>query len=196
MGMDDEVTRLLPARRGHFRLESGHHGDLWLELESLCFRVEPVRVLARKLCGLLARHEIDVVCGPLVEGAFVSLMVAEQLGLPFAYATPQPSAGAGGLFPVSYRVPGSLRARVAGRRVAIVNDVINAGSAVRGTVADLRACGATPVVIGALAVLGTAAGRVAVEHRLPLETLCTLPNTLWTPAECPRCARGEPLSME
>jgi hypothetical protein len=23
----------LPARRGHFALESGHHGELWLELE-------------------------------------------------------------------------------------------------------------------------------------------------------------------
>jgi hypothetical protein len=25
-----EVTRLLPARKGHFLLESGHHGEPWL----------------------------------------------------------------------------------------------------------------------------------------------------------------------
>ena len=43
---------------------------------------------------------------------------------------------------------------VDGRRVAVVDDVIIAGSAVRGVLVELGACGATPVAIGALAVLG------------------------------------------
>ena len=32
------------------------------------------------------RHSIEAVCGPLVEGAYVALMVAERLGVPFTYA--------------------------------------------------------------------------------------------------------------
>jgi hypothetical protein len=39
---------------------------------------------------------------------------------------------------VKYRIPPALRSQVRGKRVAIVNDVINAGSAVRGTFLDLR----------------------------------------------------------
>jgi hypothetical protein len=42
----DDQTRIVPARRGHFRLESGHHGELWLELELLLVRA--VRRQARR----------------------------------------------------------------------------------------------------------------------------------------------------
>jgi orotate phosphoribosyltransferase len=83
---------------------------------------------------------------------------------------------------------------VQGRRVAVVNDVINAGSAVRGTLADLVQCGAVPVVVGTLAVLGTAAPRLAAAAGVALETLATLPSEIWTPADCPLCARDVPLA--
>ena len=81
-----EVVRLLPSRKGHFRLEPGHHGDLWLDLELLCLRPEPVQRLAAHLAARLAAHQVEVVCGPLIEGAFVALMVASELGVPFTYA--------------------------------------------------------------------------------------------------------------
>jgi orotate phosphoribosyltransferase len=82
----DDVIALMPARRGHFLLESGHHGDLWLDLELLCLSPGPVRRLAARVAARLAPYEVDAVCGPLVEGAFVTLMVAEALGVPFTYA--------------------------------------------------------------------------------------------------------------
>jgi len=194
MSIDDDVTRRLPARRGHFLLESGHHGDFWLDLEALCFEPAPIRELARGLCARIERHRIDVVCGPLIEGAFVALMVAEQLGLPFVYSQPQRAGEAGGLFPVRYQLPGVLRPKVSGRRVAVVNDVVNAGSAVRGTLEDLRACGATPIVIGTLAVLGSAARQLAADENVALETLVERPNTIWPPRDCPLCVAGIPLT--
>src|SRR5215475_3184469 len=151
-----DVISLMPARRGHFLLESGHHGDLWLDLELLCLHPEPVRRLAAQVAARLAPYEVDAVCGPLVEGAFVALMVAETLGVPFSYAERFPVATRDALFPVDYRLPRALRARVRDKRVAIVNDVINAGSAVRGALTDLQVCAAHPVAIGALLVLGSA----------------------------------------
>jgi orotate phosphoribosyltransferase len=188
--VQDEVIRLLPVRKGHLRLESGHHGDTWLDLELLCLRPEPVRRLAAQLAARLAGHDVEAVCGPLVEGAFVALWVAEELGVAFSYSERRPARAAGVLFPFDYRIPDVLRAELRGRRVAIVNDVTNAGSAVRGTLADLDACGAVPVAIGTLAVLGGLAASFAAEKRLPLETLASLPNTIWTPAQCTLCARG------
>ncbi len=71
-----------------------------------------------------------------------------------------------------------------------MNDVINAGSAVRGTYADLQQCGAIVVVIGTLLVLGTSAYEFAVREAIALETLARQPNTVWTPGECPLCVGG------
>lgn len=192
-GDDDDVLDLLPAREGHFLLESGHHGDRWLDLETLCVDVAAVRDVARRLSRRLARYPIDAVCGPLVEGAFVALMVGELLAQPFTYAVPRRRPRKGQLFPMKYAVPAGLRAQLKGRRVAVINDVIGAGSAVRGTLDDLRACGAIPAVIGALAVAGESAARLAAANDVPLETLARIPADIWTPAECPLCARREPL---
>jgi orotate phosphoribosyltransferase len=189
-----DVAGLLAARSGHFRLESGHHGALWLDLELLCLQPDRVRPLAGALARALAAHAVDVVCGPLVEGAFVALMAASALGVPFTYAERRTAGPGDGLFPARYVIPPALRPHVQGRRVAVVNDVINAGSAVRGTLADLAQRGAIPVVVGTLAVLGTAAPRLAAAAGVALETLATLPNEIWTPADCPLCARGVPLT--
>jgi orotate phosphoribosyltransferase len=176
-----DVAGLLPARSGHFRLESGHHSALWLDLELLCLEPDRVRPLAGSLARALSAHGVDVVCGPLIEGAFVALMAATALGVPFTYAERRTDGAGDGLFAVRYVIPPALRPHVQGRRVAVVNDVINAGSAVRGTLADLAQRGAVPVVVGTLAVLGTAAPRLTAAAGVALETLATLPNEIWTP---------------
>jgi orotate phosphoribosyltransferase len=196
--MQDEVVRLLPIRHGHFRLESGHHGNLWLDLELLCLRLEPIRRLARQIAIRLATHHVEAICGPLIEGAFVALMAAEELGVPFTYAErfadrERKDKKSDVLYPVEYRLPRALREMVRGKRVAIANDVINAGSAIRGTFSDLRACGAEPVAIAALAILGQSAAEMAAEHNLALETMAYLPNEIWAPAECPLCVRRIPV---
>jgi orotate phosphoribosyltransferase len=190
----DEVLGLLSKEEGHFVLESGHHGELWLDLELLFLRPERVRPLTKALAERLARHALGAVCGPLIEGAFVALGVASVLGVPFSYAEPVAEPRRTGLFPIAYRLPEALRSELRGKRVAIVDDVVNAGSAVRGTLSALRACGAEPVAVGALLALGRAAHELTSSESLALEALASLPNRLWPPASCPLCARGVPLS--
>ena len=185
---------LLPTRRGHFVLESGHHGDLWLDLELLCFRPDRVWPFAKELAARLEKYRAEVVCGPLVEGAFLALMVASELGLPFTYSEPLPEERSAKLYPVLYRLPAPLCAEVRGRRVAIVNDAINVGSAVRGTFADLERCQAEPVAIAALATLTPWVSRFAETNGLGLEVLASLECDVWTPTACPLCIRGEPLT--
>ena len=46
---EKEVAALLPWRKGHYKFESGHHGDTWLNLELLCVQPEPVEQLATVL---------------------------------------------------------------------------------------------------------------------------------------------------
>lgn len=193
--MRSQILELVAWRAGHFRLESGHHAERWLDLERLCMNVQAVEHHARELADRLARHSFDVVCGPLVEGAFVALMVAGRFSKPFVYAERiAPAARTVEMFGVRYEIPASVRRELSGRRVAIVNDFTSAGSAVRGTMRDVRACGGIVSAIGSLVVLGTEALRFCEREGLPLETLDSLPFEIWEPSMCPLCAAGEPLT--
>src|SRR5882672_6929534 len=71
---------LVSGRRGHFRLESGHHSALWLDLDPLF--AEPLRIepLVATLTNALRPHDVAVVCGPLLGGAFLAQLVAHALG--------------------------------------------------------------------------------------------------------------------
>ena len=186
----DGLIEALAARRGHFLLESGHHGELWLDLDALFARPAPVAAFVAELAERLSRCGAEVVCGPLVGGAFVAQGVAERLGLEASWTERVAAPPAGGLYAARSRVPDALRARLRDRSVAVVDDVVNAGSATRATLADLRACGARPVAFGALLVLGEAATELAAAEDLALETLATLANALWEPPDCPLCAAG------
>lgn len=188
-----ELFDLMAARRGHFQLESGHHGDLWLDVDRLFVEPRRVRPHAAALAERLDAHHVHVICGPLTGGAFLAQMVAEEAGVPWVYADPSPGAASDAMFPVDYFVPHELTEFVRGRRVAIVNDVINAGSAVRGTLASLRGAGANVAVIAALLVLGNSAHQMAAGQGVPLESLVHASNCIWTPAECPLCLIGSPL---
>jgi orotate phosphoribosyltransferase len=160
----------------------------------LCLDPDPVRRCAETLADRLRRHEVEAVCGPLVEGAFVALFVASALRVPFTYSIPERDQEFGGLYRMRYRIPEVLRRELLGKRVAIVNDVVNAGSAIRGTLADLLECGTEPVAIGTLATLGDLASMFARDQGLALEALVCQPNEIWKPAECPLCAAGAPLT--
>jgi orotate phosphoribosyltransferase len=188
-----DLLTVLAAREGHFRYESGHHGALWLDIPRLYLRPRRLRGLAAELAGRLAPHAIEAVCGPLVEGALLAQMVAEELGAEFYFAEQFARSRASGLYPVAYRIPGVLRGHASGKRAAVVDDVINAGSAARGALADLRACGARPVAVGALLVLGSSGPHFTASEGVSLEALSHVPSELWEPAACPLCASGVPL---
>ena len=145
-----------------------------------------VHELARRL----AAHRIDAVCGPLTGGAVLAELIGAELGLPSFHTERIEAPGATGLFPVRYVVPAVQRPRLRDTAVAIVDDAISAGSAVKGTHADLLDCGARPVACGALFIFGATATQFAAEKNLPLEGIAHLPFALWKPADCPLCRAG------
>jgi orotate phosphoribosyltransferase len=104
-----------------------------------------------------------------------------------------PDSADAGLFRAKYRLPGELRRRVAGERVAVVDDVISAGSSVRATVDALASAGASTVAVGALLVLGDAAVAHFAGQRVPVEAVGRSDFSLWKPDECPLCRDGVPL---
>jgi|SRR5579859_5590540 len=191
--LEQALLEMLAARNGHFRYESGYHSDLWLDLDLLFVRPRAIHPFAAELAKQLVKHNITAVCGPLVGGALVAQMIAAELDIAFYYTErfvqPQP----GGFYPVEYRLPEAVRASIQGKRVAILDDVISAGSAVLGTFADLRSFGVETAAVGALLILGDSARHFFAEQHIPLESIAARPSNLWPPSECPLCAAQIPL---
>lgn len=190
----DDFFSLVKARRGHFLYESGYHSDMWFDLETLCSSPALLRPFASELASEAESLRPEVVCGPLIEGSLLGLMVAEELRCQFSYTVRFPKSDASSLFPIDYLLPQALVRVVSRRRVVIVNDVVSAGSAVRATLSSLRSAGAQVVGFASLAVLGESFPMFAEQQNIPLKALLRMPQSnLWEPAQCPLCAAGTDL---
>jgi orotate phosphoribosyltransferase len=112
-------------------------------------------------------------------------MLAERLAVEFYYSGRLPTR--------EYQIPSALRAAVDRKRIAVVDDAINAGWAIRSTCTDLVRHGGVPVVAAALLASAGAAARIASDLNIPLHSIAPLPGHLWTPEQCPLCVAGMPL---
>lgn len=183
----------LPTRSGHFLLESGYHTDSWVALGKLFFDPAAIAPSISSLANKLRAYTPAVVCGPLLGGALVAQSIATALGSHFCYTEPKGDSRGGELFRATYELPPELSTSVVDQTIAVVDDVISAGSSVRATVAALASAGATTVVVGSLAVFGEEASQHFATQGIPLETLQRRSLNLWQADECPLCRSGMPL---
>jgi orotate phosphoribosyltransferase len=191
--MTDDILEALPARRGHFLLESGYHTDLWFTLDALFVAPHEIAPQVAALAELLRPYSISAICGPLLGGAFLAHALATQMGIRFYFSEPAPSKTDGGLFAAEYRLPPELRRRVRNERIAVVDDIISAGSSVRATGLELSAAGASTLVVGTMVLLGNQATEYFSARGVPLVALAREKFNLWAPAECSLCRTGAPL---
>jgi orotate phosphoribosyltransferase/catechol 2,3-dioxygenase-like lactoylglutathione lyase family enzyme len=180
----------VPGRTGHFVLESGYHTDRWLTLDLLFSEPARVEPAVAALAERLRRYDVAAVCGPFIGGALLAQWLATVLQCGFYFAEPETAAAHGGLFTAVYRLSSATQRAIRGRRVAVVDEVISAGSSVRATIAALDAAGATTVVAASLATLGDEASTYFDSRGLPCETLARRTFTLWKPDRCPLCEQG------
>jgi len=193
LAMIPDILKTVPHRRGHFRMESGYHADLWLDLDALFASPREIAPLVAELARRLARYEPSAICGPLLGGAFLAQSLAAQLGVDFYFAEPAGRAAAQELFGAAYRLPAELHRRARERRVALVDEVISAGSSVRAAADALGSAGATIAVVGTLLLLGTKGADHFAGIGIPLETLDRREFAMWAPDVCPLCRTGAPL---
>lgn len=180
--MEPEVAGLARPQWGHFDLGTGYHGDLWLDLDAMFLRPALLRPHIRGLADRLRAHRVDAVCGPMEGGAFLALAVADLLGAAFLPASRSPGPG-------GYRLP-PVPGGIGGWRVAIVDDAVNAGTAVRACFRELREHGAVPVAVAALLSLGQARPMTEREMSLPFYAAGEIASHAWPGGRCPLCADG------
>jgi orotate phosphoribosyltransferase len=184
---------LVAARRGHFQLESGHHSELWFDLDALFAVPGRIAPFVSQLTESLRPYNAAAVCGPLLGGAFLAQLVAQLLDVEFCFTERVMPQDAIGFYRATYRLPPAFIDRLRGRRVAMVDDVISAGSALRGTYTELQTHDATPVVAGALMVLGNTGSDYFAERQVAVEAVVRESYSLWLPSDCPHCANATPL---
>jgi orotate phosphoribosyltransferase len=184
---------LVGARQGHFRLESGLHSRLWLDLDALFANPERIEPYVTCLAEALRPHRVTAVCGPLVGGAFLAQSLAGRMGAEFLFTERRTPPADGGLFQARYLMPPAVASRVAGRRVAIVDDVMSAGSSLRSTYAEVQRHGGDCAVVGALLVLGSVGAGFFDREGVPVEAVLRHDFESWDPAQCPLCATGAAL---
>lgn len=124
---------------GHFVSINGRHGGGWIDKDA----INPHLTLVDELCTMLwdvAKDlEPEIICGPAEGGLIVSLWTGFRAGVPAVYAEHETAHGA------------ELRGRfilrrgydewVRGKRVLIVDDVVNTGHSVRQTAQAVRLAG-------------------------------------------------------
>lgn len=181
------MVQLARPRSGHFDLGTGYHGDLWLDLDALLLRPTLLRAHVRWLADRLREHSVDAVCGPLEGGAFLAYAVADLLGAAFLAGYRSPGEATG------YHLP-AVQGGIGGWRVAVVDDAVNAGTAVAACLEEVRSRGAVPVAVAALVSLGEASAIVQARMRVPFYPASTVPSRAWPAERCPLCAEGAPFT--
>jgi orotate phosphoribosyltransferase len=172
------MVQLAEPRSGHFDLGTGYHGDLWLDLDALLLRPSLLRAPVGWLAARLSEHSVDAVCGPLEGGAFLAYAVADLLGVAFlaGYRLPGETA--------RYHLP-AVQGGIDDWRVGVVDDAVNAGTAVVACLAELRGRGAVPVAVATLVSLGEASTMVQARMGVPFYPASTVPSRAWPAERCP-----------
>lgn len=170
------------SRRGHFIYESGHHGDLWIDLDGMLADGAHFELWTHELAERVRDWAPQVVCGPKTGGAYLAQGVASHLGADFVFTERDAESPA----PI-YRLPPKLRRVVAGRGVLVVDDAVNAGFAIRATLAEIATAEGIPIGLGCLLALNDPVQVLADSHGLPLAALHRVDSSLWEASQCSVC---------
>jgi orotate phosphoribosyltransferase len=170
-------------RDRHVVYTSGRHGSAYVNKDAVYPHTERVR----ELCALLAEAArplgAEIVCGPAMGGIILAQWTGHHLGLPAVYAEKAPEGG--------MALRRGYDRLVRGRRVVVVEDVVNTGGSLAEAIRAVRAAGG--VVAGAVALCNRGGVTAAALDVPALAALVELPLESWTAEECPLCRRGVPV---
>lgn len=177
----------------HFVYISGDHGCGWVAKDVIFVELARVRRLTQLLAGIVKRFDAEILCGPATGGLIVAQWTAYELGLPAVFAEHDLTHAKSELRG-HFGLHRGYDKLVKGKRVLVVDDVVNTGLSVRQTAEAVKAAGGDVVAAACLVHRGNvdAAGIGVAEYAYLLEY--DIPN--WPAAECPLCKQGVPINTE
>ena len=162
--------------RGHFRLTSGLHSDIYLQSALVLQYPEHAARLGEALAALYTDARAQTVLAPAIGGILVAHEVARALGVRALFTE---------------REDGAMRLRrgftlTPGERCLVVEDVITTGGSTREVVECVRASGGSVIGVGSL--IDRSSGTAAFDVRRA--SLATVSASTWPPEACPLCKSG------
>ncbi|MBI2160545.1 MAG: orotate phosphoribosyltransferase [Candidatus Rokubacteria bacterium] len=164
--------------RGHFRLTSGLHSDVYLQSALVLQYTEHAAALGAALAAPFRDAGAVTVLAPAIGGILVAHEVARALGVR-------------ALFTERENGTMTLRRGFAlspGERCLVVEDVITTGGSTREVVECVEKAGGVVVGVGSLIDRSGGAAHFAVTR----VALATVQARTWTPEACPLCTTGSP----
>ncbi len=162
--------------RGHFRLTSGLHSDIYLQSALVLQHPEHAEALCRGLAESFRDAGARTVLAPAIGGILVAHEVARALGVRALFTERD-----GGV--MTLRRGFTLDA---GEPCLVVEDVITTGGSTREVVQCVEAAGGRVVGVGSL--IDRSGGAAAFPVRRV--AMATVTATTWKPEECPLCKAG------
>jgi len=167
--------------RGHFKLTSGRHSDVYYEKFTLLKNPGLATRLCRTMADRLSPLGAQTVVGPTTGGIIIAYDVARYLGIESIYAE---AGETGRVFKRGFSLE-------PGHKVVIVDDVLTTGRSIFEVIDLVKSYQAEVVGIGEL--LDRSNGSVKFDY--PFYPLASVSADNWEPDQCPLCARGEPLTQ-
>ena len=162
--------------RGHFRLTSGLHSDIYLQSALVLQYPEHAARLGEALAAPYTDARAQTVLAPAIGGILVAHEVARALGVRALFTE---------------REDGAMRLRrgftlTPGERCLVVEDVITTGGSTREVVECVRASGGSVIGVGSL--IDRSVGTAAFDVKRA--SLATVSASTWPPEACPLCKSG------
>ncbi|PYN05293.1 MAG: orotate phosphoribosyltransferase [Candidatus Rokuibacteriota bacterium] len=162
--------------RGHFRLTSGLHSDIYLQSALVLQYPEHAARLGEALAAPYTDARAQTVLAPAIGGILIAHEVARALGVRALFTE---------------REDGAMRLRrgftlTPGERCLVVEDVITTGGSTREVVECVRASGGSVIGVGTL--IDRSGGTAAFDVKRA--SLATVSASTWPPEACPLCKSG------
>ena len=174
----EDAARLLESHgailRGHFKLSSGRHSDVYVEKARVLEQPEATMAVARAMASWYP--EVDVVVAPAVGAIVLGFAVALASGARSIYAEREDGRM---LLRRGFRV-------IPGERALVVEDVVTTGASAREVFDLLGETGAQRLGVAALV------DRTAHSMPFSLRALVRVEASSWDPSGCPLCQQGRP----
>lgn len=177
----------------HFVYVSGDHGSGWVDKDRIYPNTKYISRLSQLLAQAISAFKPELICGPAIGGLIIAQWTAHHLGVLSAFAERDPL------------VQSDIKARpfilrrgydqlVKGKRVLVVDDIVNTGFSLKQTVQAVRKAGGKVEAGAALVTRGNVEAKALgvdefiylLEYKIPA----------WPAATCKLCQQHIPINTQ
>ncbi len=177
------------VKRGHFKLTSGKHSDLYINKDLIMYHPSLFKMVIIEFMAMIVREvpDCEVVTGPAIAGAVLAAPVAAFSSRHFVYPEKVDDCPVAGN-PYNWTKMVFRRGYdkgIQGRKVLIIEDIITIGESVIKTINAIKENGGETI---AVFCIWNRSGWTF--PGIEVTSLINKKVESWWPSECPLCTQG------